>query len=106
MGELDERADDRVRPAAPTGLVEEHRVDLHLVERQHPDRRDRRRPAEVVERQADAERAEVLHDRRVELEPAPGPEGTISSVSRSGAIAGLLEEALEPITSSPSSIMR
>src|SRR4029079_1572052 len=62
-----ERPDDRIRRPAAAGLVEEHRVDLHLVQRQHPDRGDRRRPAEVVQRQPDPRLPEMTDNGGIEL---------------------------------------
>ena len=73
MRELDERPHDGVGSAAATRVVEEHRVDLHLVERQHADRRDGGGAPEIVEREANAELAKPLHDEPVELGARAGP---------------------------------
>ncbi len=73
MCELDERPNDGVRAAAAANVVEEHGVDLHLVERERADRGDRRRAPQIVEREPDPEVAEPLHHEAVELRAGARP---------------------------------
>ena len=94
--ELHQRADDRIRASSASRLVEEHRVDLHLVERQHPDRSDRRGSAEIVERQPNPQAAEAPHHRRVQLRPGGGPGRDDLQDQALRSDIGALEESLEP----------
>ena len=59
MGELGDRADDRARAVAGQQVLDEAAVDLELVEREALQIAERRiAGAEIVERDADAERAQ------------------------------------------------
>ena len=88
LGELDDRLDDRdvLRPRA--GFADEAAVDLQLVEDRLVQIADRRiAGAEIVERDADAERAEALqHVERRLLSPRNTPSVTSSSSRLPGTL--------------------